>query len=85
MIGERLFCNKFGILNLPEGGYGRDLRGQWWCRPMGESGRRKLDARDVLEHSDGTVSVRARINGGAHCYLLERGIWTLTDGKEKIP
>ena len=83
MIGERLFSNKFGVLNLSEGGYGRDLRGQWWCRPMGESVRRKLETRDVIEHPDGTISVHRWINGGANCYQLERGVWPLIGEKEK--
>lgn len=84
MIGIRLFPHKFGGLQLPEGGYGRDLRGRWWCRPPGESLRRPLEGPDVIEHADGTVSFRGKINGGLLCFGLERGIWTVLDkGKER--
>ena len=76
MIGERRFPSKFGGLALPEGGYGRDLRGRWWARPPGENLRRALDQRVVEEHADGTVTVRGLINGGTTCFTLKSGYWT---------
>ena len=76
MIGERLFPTKYGDLHLPEGGYGKDIRGRWWCRPPEESNRRPLDHHAIEEYPDGTVTVRGTINGGLTCFALERGIWT---------
>ena len=75
MFGERLFCNKYGQLQLPEGGYGRDLHGRWWCRPFNESVRRQLDVKFVIEHADGTITARGVINGGLERYTLQRGLW----------
>ena len=75
MIGIRLFPTKYGDLRLPEGAYGRDLRGRWWARAPGESERRRLNV--VEEHADGTVTVRGVINGGLSCFALERGVWTI--------
>ena len=77
MIGERLFPNPFGDLPLHDGAYGRDFRGRWWCRPPGESLRRPLDRRVIVEHADGTVTVRGTINGGTSCFALEAGVWTV--------
>ena len=76
MIGERIFSNKYGSLVLPEGAYGRDLRGRWWARPPGESNRRLLEGRVVVEHPDGSVTIRGTVNGGLSCFALERGVWT---------
>ena len=75
-FGVRFFPHKFGGLALPEGGYGQDLRGRWWCRPPGESLRWPLDGRIVIEHPDGSVTVRGTVNGGLCRFALERGIWT---------
>lgn len=72
MIGERIFPDRFGKLRLPEGGFGRDLRGQWWVRPPGEDSL-KVDGKEIIEHADGTISVPTGING--HGLLLERGSW----------
>jgi hypothetical protein len=74
VIGERVFTDRFGKLRLPEGGFGRDLRGQWWVRPPGEDSL-KVDGKSVVEHTDGTITVYAGING--HGLLLEHGVWKL--------
>ena len=74
MIGQRLFPHKFGGMILPSGGFGRDLRGRWWVRPPGENAR-SIDPSLIEEHADGTITVRAPVNGGAHCYRLARGVW----------
>lgn len=83
MIGSRIFPHKYGGITLAEGTYGRDLRGRWWCRPPGESLRRQLDAHLVVEHQDGTVTVRGTINGGLSEFALERGVWTRLKGETK--
>ena len=80
MIGERLFPTKHGDLPLREGSYGRDLGGRWWCRPPGESLRRPLDGRIIVEHADGTVTVRGTVNGGLARFALEHGVWTNLNG-----
>lgn len=73
MEGQRVYPNKFGKLRLPEGGYGRDLRGRWMARPpRGNLVGLKLEC--VLEHSDGTVTVIGEILNGV-TYLLENGNW----------
>ena len=77
MIGERVFPNKYGGLTLHEGGYARDLRGRWWCRPPGESARRPLDGKVIHEHADGTVTVRGMINGGLRAFTLQAGVWEI--------
>lgn len=77
MIGERIFPGKFGTFNVPEGAFGRDLRGRWWCRPPGESLRRPLDGKHIIEHADGSVTVRGVVNGGLRAFALEHGTWTI--------
>jgi len=80
VIGQRVFPDKYGTLRLAEGAFGLDLRGVWWCRPPGESLRRNLDRRVVIEHADGTLTVRGTLNGGLACFALERGVWTNLNG-----
>lgn len=63
MNGERLYPNKFGGLCLPERGYGCDVKQRWWMRPAGGNALR-LDARDVVEHPDSTITVSGFINRG---------------------
>lgn len=75
MIGERIFPDRYGGLRLPDGAFGRDLRGRWWCRPPGESARRPLDGKVIIEYPDGTVTVRGMINGGARAFTLQAGVW----------
>lgn len=77
MIGERRFPTALGGLSLPEGAYGKDLRGRWWCRPPGESNRRPLDYEHIVEHRDSTITVRGVINGGLRAFALEHGSWTI--------
>ncbi len=80
MIGERMFPTKYGDLPLPEGGYGRDLRGRWWCRPPGESVRWPLDAKMLIEHADGTATVRGTLGGGLSLFTLINGVWNNLNG-----
>ena len=79
MIGARHFPTRYGDLPLPEGGFGKDLRGRWWCRPPGEN-RQLLEGRVIVEHADGTVTVRGVINGGLSRFALEHGVWTNLNG-----
>lgn len=72
MIGERRFPTKYGKLFLPEGGYGKDMRGRWWVRPVGEN-MVPVDNKKVVEHQDGTVTIFEGINGNG--LVLERGVW----------
>lgn len=82
MIGERIFPDRYGHLRLPNGGFGRDLRGRWWGRPPGEDSR-VLEQFSVIEHADGTLTFQGLINGGDLCFRLERGIWEIEKGAAK--
>ena len=83
MIGERRFPTQYGTLQLEEGGYGRDLKGRWFARAPGESLRRPINPKMVVEHPDATITVRGVLNGGLRCFALERGVWTILDGGAK--
>jgi hypothetical protein len=79
MIGQRIFPDKYGHLRLPEGGYGRDLRGRWFCRPP-RCNTGSLQKHDVIEHADGTITVTPSILITQHPLpqwhgFLERGVW----------
>lgn len=74
-IGARIRPNKFGLLRLPDGGYGRDIKGRWWVRPPGQDSY-QVEGENVYEHEDSTITVRTQING--HGVFLERGVWRLT-------
>ena len=65
MNGERVWPNKFGILRLPEGGYGCDLRSRWWIRPVGGNSL-VLSQVDVHEHENDTITVSG---------FIDRGLW----------
>lgn len=82
MIGERIFPDRYGHLRLTPGSFGRDLRGRWQARPPGED-TSTLEQASVDEHADGTISFRGHVNGGASCFLLERGIWTEVKGDKQ--
>ena len=75
-LGIRRYPNKFGDLRLPDGGYGQDMLGRWWCRPPGAN---TLDLRYhmVREHADGCVTVMPVINSGngAGVFTLRGGVW----------
>lgn len=79
MVGQRVFSNKFGLLRLPEGGYGRDMRRMWWCRPPG--GNAVTVTSDLVnEHDDGTITVTVAIGNplelnGTPKFFLDHGIW----------
>lgn len=75
MRGQRIDPNKFGLLRLPAGGYGKDMKGHWWVRPPG-SDAYQLESENVQEHDDGTITVTTQING--HGIFLERGFWRKT-------
>lgn len=73
MVGERRFSNPFGRLELPPGGYGRDLRGRWWARAPGADA---LDLRSahVHEHEDETITVGLLVVCTS-AWAIERGMW----------
>jgi hypothetical protein len=73
-FGQRIFPDKFGQLRLPEGGYGKNLRGKWFVRPPGQD-MGDLDGHTVVEHADGSITVDPSIDGGGGHWMLERGIW----------
>lgn len=63
MNGQRIFPNKFGFLRLPEGGFGKDLKGRWWMRsPRGDA--QIVAHNDVQECTDGMVTVSGYITKG---------------------
>jgi hypothetical protein len=62
-FGERYYPNKFGVLRLPEGGYGVDLCGRWWFRPR-FSNTLGIPSKDVREHGDGTITVSGHLIQG---------------------
>lgn len=74
--GIRVFPNKFGFLRLPEGGYGRDMDGKWWCRPP-EASTQRLKNYVIEEHEDDSVTIAKPINsgGGVKAFTLEHGVW----------
>jgi hypothetical protein len=74
--GIRLYPNKYGFLRLPEGGYGKDMNGRWWCRPPGAH-MQDLRHHKVEEHLDGGITVAPQIEtgNGAGSFTLEQGIW----------
>lgn len=82
MIGQRIYPDDTGQLWLDYGDYGCDARGEWFARPPGEH-TGSLRNHEVIEHSDGTITVSPSIlitgyNGSNetrwHGYL-ERGEW----------
>lgn len=75
-IGSRIFPNRFGLLRLPHGGYGRDLKGRWWVRPPGEDAY-QICGETVVEHPNGTITVAEGING--HGVILLQGVWRMTE------
>ena len=69
-----------GDLPLVDGDYGRDRLGRWYGRPPGfRSGYANLSGHEVVEHSDGTITVRPSIRVRNHLSdwhgYLERGCW----------
>lgn len=75
MIGERRFPNKFGGLRLPEGGFGKDLRGRWWARTPDGSDMVKLPEGSIMEYPDATITSRFPIQNGGAEFILTKGIW----------
>lgn len=75
-FGQRVFPDKFGFLRLPEGGYGRDIKGKWWWRPPGAH-MSPLRLHEVVEHEDGTISTLTEHHaaGEGLSYWLEGGEW----------
>ena len=81
--GVRLYPNKFGDLRLPDGGYGRDMSGRWFCRPPGAN-TVELKYHEVEEHPDGGVTVLPVINSGngAGVFTLRGGVWKCISGSD---
>jgi hypothetical protein len=81
--GRRVYPNERGHLVLAEGDYGKDLAGEWWCRPPGCS-MGSLKDHEITEHEDGTVTVTPSIEADPvavgkpppafHGYL-QHGVW----------
>ena len=85
-VGLRVYPNKLGELRMPEGGFGRDMRGKWFVRPPGcDMG--DLDGHRVEEHPDGTVTVAESIDGRdafqGH-WRLTRGVWTSLETAQRL-
>jgi hypothetical protein len=97
MQGRRVYLDEGGELRLGPGDYGQDKRGVWFARPpkMADGDQYtdahplmgSLEAHDVVEHEDGTITVSPSIlieypwgdpprqfRWHGH---LERGIWKL--------
>lgn len=78
MKGTRKEPNADGRLMLKEGEYGKDVSGQWYCRPPGNH-MGNLAGHTVTEHEDGTITVSPSIlidDGQSKWHgFLERGIW----------
>lgn len=73
MQGERVYPHMFGRLRLREGQYGKDLKGRWYVRPVGE--KKQFEVYSVTEHDDKTITVLSKING--HGLILMRGTWSI--------
>src|SRR3990167_9780026 len=77
VVGTRVWPNKYGFLRLPDGGYGRDMRGVWWCRPPGADSRSLNGGVRVMEHNDETITTSA-----CGC-ILTSGVWIREQGQAK--
>ena len=80
MKGRRIYPNEAGEMWFAEGDYGKGPDGVWRARPFGAS-LGSLEAHEVKEHEDGTITVSPSvlISQGAglpewHGYL-EGGVW----------
>ena len=79
MKGNRVDAQN-GNLPLNDGDYGRDTNGNWYGKPPGfKSGYANLSKHQVLEHDDGTITVRPSILVRNHIArwhgFLKRGVW----------
>lgn len=78
MTGTRKFPDENGQLLLKEGDYGKGTDGVWYARPPGNH-MGSLEAHEVTEHEDGTITVSPSIliNDGRSVWhgYLERGVW----------
>lgn len=77
--GKRIYADEDVALRVPEGGYGKDPRdGRWYARPPGMH-LGSLENHEVIEHSNGTISVRPSImisDGETQWHgYLRHGVW----------
>lgn len=77
--GKRIYPENEKLRLVP-GGYGRDAGGHWWCMPPGTDLIGRLDAHEITEHDDGTITVSPSIliegwKAPAWHGWLERGVW----------
>lgn len=89
-IGLRVEPTALGEMRLPEGGYGKDLKGKWKARPPGGDVC-ALTHHHVTEHADGTVTVTEPIKGGSRVetcgvgpWRLEKGVWTSLEAEKQL-
>lgn len=80
VTGRRVDPDLAGMIHLDPGDYGKDVAGRWWARvPDDQYDMASLDAYEVTEHDDGTISVSPSImahHGFAHWHgYLEHGVW----------
>lgn len=73
MHGRRVSPDQDGNMSLGPGDYGK-LGGVWWVRPP-RGGSSILPSERVIEHEDGTISVRGLVQLPAWNGRLERGVW----------
>lgn len=73
-LGVRRYPDKFGFLRLPDGGYGQDMSGRWWCRPP--SGNKiLLPLNIVIVNQDETITVTTKIYSDENVLSLFQGWW----------
>jgi hypothetical protein len=82
MKGTRIYPNAQGDLLFTEPGmYGKDKDGHWLARvPSPDFLMGRLDAHDIIEHEDDTITVSPSIlverhDGKTWHGYLERGVW----------
>lgn len=86
MNGRRVYLNENGELVMAPGDYGKHSNGIWFARcPDPEISMGSLEAHEVVEHEDGTITVQPSIlisydygdppvQKRWHGFL-ERGVW----------
>ena len=75
--GIRRYHDKFGFLRLPDGGYGQDISGKWYCRPP-EANTFDLRSHTVMELVDGRATVtQVIVSSVGSQFNLDRGMWSI--------
>jgi hypothetical protein len=60
---------------LGPGEYCRDAHGRWWARPPAGATTVGVSPSRVVEHPDGTITVRGRVETPGWAGTLRRGVW----------